>query len=96
MIRPEMSNLIDRRNKLLKTGSERTEINNLEVEISDMEAEINRNKIMKYFKSYNENPESVNLNQVWKTLDKIYPKTQTKIPIAKKNHQGKVFQSRNN
>ena len=32
-----------------------------------------------------------NLNQVWKTLNKIYPKTQTKIPIAKKNHQGKTI-----
>ena len=91
MLHPEMSILIDKRNKLMKDGRKTIEIDKLETAISDIEAEINRNKIIKYFKSYSENPESINLNQVWKTMKRLCPKNQTKIPIAKKNRRGKII-----
>ena len=94
-IHPEISALIDKRNKLQKNCGENSEIGKLETAISEMEAEINRNKIMKHFKSYSENPESVNLNQVWKTLKKLCPKARTKIPIAKKNRRGKIISEPN-
>ena len=91
MLHPEMSILIDKRNKLMKDGRRTIEIDKLETAISDIEAEINRNKIIKYFKSYSDNPESINLNQVWKTMKRLCPKNQTKIPIAKKNRRGKII-----
>ena len=94
-LHPEMSILIDQRNKLMKEGDKKMEINKLETAISDIEAEINRNRIMKYFKSYSENPESINLNQVWKTMKKLCPKNQTKIPIAKKNWRGNIISEPN-
>ena len=46
---------------------------------------------MKYFKKYSEDPESINLNEVWKTLKKFYPKVQQKVPTAKKNNFGKLI-----
>ena len=59
-------------------------------EISSIEAEINRNVIMKHFKTYSEDPENVNIGQVWKTLNKILPKFKTSVPTAKKDHMGKI------
>ena len=39
-----------------------------------MEAEMKRNKIMEQFKSIIEDPESVKVVQVWKILDRVWPK----------------------
>ena len=33
-----------------------------------MEAQENRNMIVKHFKSYSDNPANINLQQMWKTL----------------------------
>ena len=88
---PEMSRLIDKRNKLSKTEANKKEINKLETAIADMEAENNRNRILKHFKKYSEDPERVNLSEVWKTLKKLWPKIHQKIPVAKKNHFGKII-----
>ena len=41
-------------------------------------------------KKYSEDPERVNLIQVWKTLRKLWPKVKEKISIAKKNYRGKI------
>ena len=59
-------------------------------EISSIEAEINRNVIMKHFKTYSEDPENVNIGQVLKTLNQILPKFKTSVPTAKKDHMGKI------
>ena len=88
---PEMSRLIDIRNKLSKNEANKKEIIKLETAIGDMEAENNRNRILKHFKKYCEDPERVNLNEVWKTLKKLWPKIHQKIPAAKKNHFGKLI-----
>ena len=88
---PEILNLIDRRNKLLENNAAKNDIEKLEYAISDLEAENNRNKIMKQFQFFSENAEKINLNQVWKTLKRMCPKVKPKIPAAKKNRRGKII-----
>ena len=75
-IKPEIAILIDKRNKLLKENKEhkKCEIESINLFISNMEAEEKRNWIMENFKSFINNPESVNISQVWKTLKKMSPK----------------------
>ena len=60
-------------------------------EISELEANYNREKIIKHFKSLNEDPEKVNLSQMWKNMRKIWPKIGNNLPSAKRNHQGKII-----
>ena len=45
---------------------------------------------MQNFKSYSEDPENINLGQVWKTLNKLWPKFGISVPSAKKDHKGKL------
>ena len=56
-----------------------------------MEAEMNRDKIVESFQKFSEDPEKVNLQQVWKTMGKIWPKVGATLPVAKKDHSGKVI-----
>ena len=66
-------------------------IKELEKEIVDLESEENRNIIMKNFKKISENPENVNLKEVWKNLRNIFPKFKSSLPIAKRNFEGKLI-----
>ena len=66
-------------------------IDEVEKEIADIEAEENHNLVIKNFKKYSENPENVNLKEVWNTLKKICPKFKTPVPIAKKDFKGKLI-----
>jgi hypothetical protein len=91
----EVSNLIDLRNQLVINEDNTEEINRLNAAISDIEAEINHNKIMKHFQSYSENPERINIQQVWKTMNKLWPKVESKLPAAKKNHKGQIISEPN-
>ena len=50
------------------------EIKHLNDVISDMEAEMKRNRIMEQFKSISEDPESVKVVQAWKILDRVWSK----------------------
>ena len=78
-----------RNNLLLKNGSEEDliELNN---HISDLEAKENRDLIMKHFKSFSEDPEKINLTQMWKKMRQIWPKFGANLPTAKRNHNGKI------
>ena len=67
------------------------EIETLNENISNMDAEMNRDIIVKNFQKYCEDPEKVNLQQVWKTMGKIWPKVGATLLAAKKNHSGKVI-----
>ena len=87
----EILNLINRRNKLLKDGADKDDIEKLEYAISDPEAKYNKEKIMKQFQSFSQNPEKINLNQVWKTLKRMCPKIKPKLPAAKNNHRGEII-----
>ena len=46
------------------------EAKNLDEEISTLEAETNQENIMQHFKSFSEDPENINISQVWETLNK--------------------------
>ena len=87
---PMLSKLINERNKLLKENHSEKEIEALDENISNLEAEINHNLIKEHFEKYKEDPEKVNLQQVWKTMGKLWPKAGTSLPTAKKNHAGKL------
>ena len=84
------SKLIDRRNYLINNEPESIEVKLLNTKISEFEAEENRNKIMKEFKTFSDNPEGINLHQMWQRLKKICPKSGTTLPTAKKNHRGRI------
>ena len=58
-----------------------------------MEAKEKRDFIINNFKQFGENPEAVNLNKVWKVLRTIEPKHKSSLPIAKRNHKGKLVSS---
>ena len=58
-----------------------------------IEAKENRDFIVQNFKQFSENPENVNLKEVWKVLKKIEPKHKSSLPIAKRNHKGKLVSS---
>ena len=45
---------------------------------------------MKHFKTLSDDPENINLNQVWKTLNKLCPKVGGSLPTAKRNHKGRI------
>ena len=44
--------------------------------------------IMEKFKKFSDNPEAINLQEMWKVLKSISPKFKSTVPIAKKNHKG--------
>ena len=88
----EVLELINRQNQLLQKDDEKSkdEVRTLDEEIYNTESEINRNKIMENFKSFSDNPENINLGQVWQTMKKLWPKYGATVPSAKKDHNGKI------
>ena len=87
----KISNLIDVRNELSKKDGPTKEINQLDEEISNLEAEFNQNIIKEQFQRYSEDPENDNLQQVWKTMGKLWPKVGATLPAGKKNHSGRII-----
>ena len=81
----EVSELVDLRNELVN-AEQKVEVEKLNEAISNIEAEMNRNKILENFKRFSEDPLNVNLTQVWKTMNKLWPKVGVTKPTAKKNH----------
>jgi hypothetical protein len=78
--------LIDKRNKLLKeinNVDSNTELEEITKRISEIEAEDNRDKIMKNFKEYSDNPEYINVQKMWKMLKRMWPKGGASLPVAK-------------
>ena len=41
-------------------------------------------------KKFSDNPEAINLQEMWKVLKNIGPKFKSSVPIAKKNHKGEL------
>ena len=90
-VNPTMSALIDERNELHKNiaSVENVEkVRKIEENISNMEAEEKYALISEQFNKFSENPESINLQEVWKVLKKVCPKQSNTVPIAKRNHKG--------
>jgi hypothetical protein len=95
-MKPNLTQLVDRRNALLKNKNQpenEKKIEELERTISSIEAKENRDFIVHNFKQISENPENVNLKEVWKVLKKIEPKHKSSLPIAKRNHKGILVSS---
>ena len=88
-----MSKLINQRN-IFANSSDNVEndrkLQELNNEISNLEAEENRNKLMDNFKQISDNPENINVSKMWKLLNKLWPKNSNSLPTAKKNHRGKI------
>ena len=93
----ELAKLIDKKNRLTKIDNDesREEVIKLDEEILTAEAETNRNGIMKHFNKFAENPENINLGQVWKSMNKISPKFVHSVQSAKKNHDVKIVSAPN-
>ena len=58
--------------------------------IAEEEAKENHEKILKNFKSLSDNPENINLQQMWKLCKKVWPKRSVTLPTAKRNQRGKI------
>ena len=82
-LKEPMNTMINERNKLMKQHSVESDLKLTEIneKIFELEAEENRNKIIKNFKTYSENPETINLQQIWKTLKRMWPKTEACLPL---------------
>ena len=83
--------MINLRNSLLKTNENKDKVDDLNKDSWKLEVEVNRNKIMDNLKSYSDNPENINLTQMWKTLRKLWPKCGASLPSAKRNHKGRLI-----
>jgi hypothetical protein len=90
-IKPAITNLINKRNSLVGMKKNMKQVEDLNKAISEMEAEDNREKILEHFKCYSDDPERINVTQMWKTVSKLWPKCGTTLPTAKKNHRGKII-----
>ena len=93
-LKPEMTVLINQRNQLKKNSEVReciTNLQDIEIRISELEAEENREQIVKNFKRFGNNPENINLQEMWKVLKSICPKYKEVLPIAKRNYKGDLI-----
>ena len=79
------------RNFLVQKEINQDKIEELNELISDIEAKENREIIMENFKHYSDNPESINLSNMWKIVRKLWPKCGSTLPTAKKNHRGQII-----
>ena len=71
---PKILELIDKRNKLFKNGAEKKELEEIDQAISKREAEINYILIKDNFGKFKDDPEKINIQEVWKTINKCWPK----------------------
>ena len=89
----EIAKLINERNELISRGEDEATIGKLEEIIAEKEAEENRKILIENFKPLADNPETINLQEMWKLNSKLWPKTSISLPVGKKNFKGKVVSS---
>ena len=46
--------------------------------------------IKEHFEKFKDDPEKVNIQEIWKTMSKLWPKCGINVPTAKINHVGKM------
>ena len=68
-------------------------INEINCLISDQQAKENRDKVMRQFSYFSENPEKIQMQKMWKSLKKVCPKLKPTLPSAKRNLKGKIISS---
>ena len=84
------------RNKLSGDNAPETEVKSVDDDISNIEAETNRNNIVNQFSSLGSDPENVNLSQVWKLLNKLCPKMLQVFQQQRKTILEKLFLNQKN
>ena len=92
-IKDSIRKLIDERNNLVSEGGNEARIKEVKENIAEKEAEENREILIKNFKPLADNPETINIKEMWKLNSKLWPKTSTCLLIAKKNFKGKLLSS---
>ena len=92
-INPIIAQLINERNLLSDNSEDQERKDFIEEEIGDKLAEESRNIIVNNFKQLSDSCENVNLQQVWKQLKSLWPKNQSQLPSALRNHRGKIVSS---
>ena len=86
-----ISGLINKRNKLVDEGAKTEEIEEVNKQIANFEADENRKKIIENFKFFSDNPENIQMQGMWKSLKSLCPKLKPTLPAAKRNHDGKII-----
>ena len=87
---PEISKLINKRNMLSKQGVEKDIIVQLDETIAKLESKMHYDLIRENFEKFKDDPEKVNIQEIWKTMSKLWPKCGINVPTAKINHVGKM------
>ena len=87
-------NLIDARNRLKKQidddkSNNIDDLHRLEEKIAEIIAEEETNKA-KLFKDYCNESNSINMAEMWKPKQRIWPKRQETLPTGKFNNQGQI------
>ena len=89
--RSEASDLIDERNILLKTETnDSKEVKILDAKIATILEEEGRSKAYK-FKKFCDKDSTLNVTEMWKLKKKIWPKKASALPVAKRDHKGKLI-----
>ena len=70
-----------------KEHENKIEIEEIDIKISDFEALENSNKLKDYFQTFSENPENINMSNMWKLLKKLWPRHEGDLSSAKINHR---------
>ena len=67
-------------------------VDSIEHKIAKIEAKENRDKVIKKFKRFSEDPENINLQEMWKVLKSIGPKFKKLFRWPKRIIKEKLFQ----
>ena len=89
-LKSKLSILLNLKQQLVKNKTDSKVKFDIDEMISNEEAEENRAKIVENFRQISEDPERVNLHQMWKKMKKLWPKEGVTVPTAKRNHKGKI------
>ena len=90
----KLSALFDDKIRMVKLGASEKEIDEINLSIAETEAAENREKILKQFQFFSENPENIEMQKMWKCLKSICPKVKPSLPSAKRNFKGKIISGR--
>ena len=85
------SNLIDKRNTLLRTeNKDSEEVRKLTEEISIILEEEGKSKAYK-FQKFCDKGNTLNVTEMWKLKKQIWPKKKSALPVAKRNYKGRLL-----
>ena len=98
----ETSKLLEKRKNLIQKlkkcdESEKEAINSelvkLDIQVSKLVAEDNRNRVYENFKSLSNQDGNLNNNNMWNIKRKVFPKNKETLPFAKKDCDGNLISS---